>query len=131
MQSMEFSKPEYWNGILQPFPSSGDLPSPGIESRSPALWVDSSPAEPQEKPKNTGMGSLSLLQGIFLTQEVNPGLVYCTCLLYQLNYQGSPCPKKTGLKPGPYEANWAVWSTCYKNCLTYYIETLTFYHQSF
>ena len=45
---MEFSRPEYWNG--QPFPSPGDLPNPGIKLRSPALQVDSLPAEPQGKP---------------------------------------------------------------------------------
>ena len=38
---------------------------------SPALQADSLPAEPEGKPKNTGVGSLSLLQGIFLTQELN------------------------------------------------------------
>ena len=38
---------------------------------SPALQADSLPAEPQGEPKNTGVGSLSLLQGIFLTQELN------------------------------------------------------------
>ena len=55
-------------GILQArilewltFPSPGDLPNPGIEPRSPALQVDSLPAEPQEKPKNTGVGSHSML----------------------------------------------------------------------
>ena len=47
-ESMEFSRPEYWSG--QPFPSPGDLPNPGIEPRSPALQVDSLPAEPQGKP---------------------------------------------------------------------------------
>ena len=36
---------------------------------SPALQVDSLPAEPQGKPKNTGVGNLSLLQQIFPTQE--------------------------------------------------------------
>ena len=45
---MEFSRPEYWNG--QPFPSPGDLPNPGIKPKSPALQVDSLPAEPQGKP---------------------------------------------------------------------------------
>ena len=35
------------------------------------MQVDSLPAEPLGKPKNTGVGSLSLLQGIFLTQESN------------------------------------------------------------
>ena len=47
-------------------------------------------AEPQGKPKNTGLGSLSLLQGIFLTQESNQGLLHCRQLLYQLSYQRSP-----------------------------------------
>ena len=35
------------------------------------------PAEPQGKPKNTGVSSLSLLQEIFATQELNPGLLHC------------------------------------------------------
>ena len=48
-QSVGFSRPEYWSG--EPFPSPGDLPNPGIEPRSPALQVDSLPAEPQGKPK--------------------------------------------------------------------------------
>ena len=65
--------------VLEPvaFPFSGDLPNPGIELRSPALQTDSLPAEPQGKLKNTGMGSLSLLQQIFLSQEWNPGLLHC------------------------------------------------------
>ena len=40
------------------------------------------------KPKNTGMGSLSLLQGIFLTQESNWDILHCRQILYQLSYQG-------------------------------------------
>ena len=72
IESMEFSRPECWSG--QPFPSPGNLPNPGIEHRSPALQADSLPAEPQGKPRNTGVGSLSLLQRIFPTQELNRGL---------------------------------------------------------
>ena len=45
--SMGFSRQEYGTGL--PFPSPGDLPSPGIEPRSPTLQVDSLPAEPQGK----------------------------------------------------------------------------------
>ena len=45
----EFSRPEYRSGL--PFPSPGPLSNPGIEPRSPALPVDSLPAEPQGKPK--------------------------------------------------------------------------------
>ena len=48
------------------------------------------PAEPQGKPKNTGMGSLSLLQWISPTQESNQGLLHCRRILYQLDYQGIP-----------------------------------------
>ena len=40
--------------------------------------------------QNTGVGSLSLLQGIFLTQESNQGLLHCRWILYQLICQGSP-----------------------------------------
>ena len=38
---------------------------------------------------NTGVGSLSLLQETFLTQELNQGLQHCRQILYQLSYQGS------------------------------------------
>ena len=40
------------------FPVPGDLTNPGIEPRSPVSQADSLPAEPQGKPKNTGVGSL-------------------------------------------------------------------------
>ena len=59
------------------FPFSRDLPNPGIKPRSPTLQVDSLPVEPQGKPKNNGVGSLSLLQRIFLTQESNRSLLCC------------------------------------------------------
>ena len=45
IQSMGFSRPEYWSG--QPFPSPWDLPNSGVKPRSPALQVNSLPAEPQ------------------------------------------------------------------------------------
>ena len=77
-QSMDFSRP---------FPSPGDLPNPGIEPGSPALQADSLPAESPGEPRNTGVGSLFLLQGIFPTQEWNQGLLHCRQILYQLSYQ--------------------------------------------
>ena len=40
--------------------------------------------------QNTGVGSLSLLQGIFPTQGLNPGLLPCKQILYQLSHKGSP-----------------------------------------
>ena len=77
---MEFSRPEYWSG--QPFLSPGDLPNPGVKPMSPSLQADSLPAEPHGKPKNTGVGSLSLLQGILPTQGSNPCLPHCRWILY-------------------------------------------------
>ena len=83
------------HGILQTrilewvaFPSTGNLPNPGIEPRSATLQVDSVPAKPQGKPKNTGVDSLSLLQGIFSTLEVNQGLLHCRQIVNQLSYEG-------------------------------------------
>ena len=86
---MGISRPEYWSG--QPFPSPRDLPNKGIEPGAPALQADSLPAKPPWKAKNTGVGSPSLLQGIFPTQESNWGLLYCRWIFYQLSCQGSPC----------------------------------------
>ena len=40
--------------------------------------------------KNTGMGCHFLLQGVFLTQKLNPGLLHCRRILYRLSHQGSP-----------------------------------------
>ena len=67
----------------------GNLPNLGIKPRSSTLQMVSLPAEPQGKPKNTGVGSLSLLQQIFPTQELNQGILYFKWILYQLSYQGS------------------------------------------
>ena len=66
------------------------MPNPGIEPRSSTLQADSLPSEPPEKPKNTGVGSLSLLHGILPTQGLNWGLLHCRWIIYQLSYQGSP-----------------------------------------
>ena len=40
--------------------------------------------------QNTGVGNLSLLQRIFLTQGLNPGLLHYRQILYQLSHHGSP-----------------------------------------
>ena len=97
IQSMEFSRPEYWSEVA--FPSPGDLPDPGIEPKSPSLQVDSLPAEPPGKPKNSGVGSLSLLQEIFPTQGWNSGLPHCRWILYQQSHKGSLIILKWGAYP--------------------------------
>ena len=87
-----FSRQEHWSGL--PCLPSRDCPNSGIEHRSPTLlavfFFFFLPFEPSGKPKNTGVGSLFLLQGIFPTQESNWDLLHCKGILYQLSYQGSP-----------------------------------------
>ena len=48
--------------------------------------------------QNTGVSSLSLLQGIFPTQVSNPGLLHCSRILYQLSHKGSPGSSKLNIK---------------------------------
>ena len=112
--SMGFCRQEYWSGL--PCPSPGDLPDAGIESLSlvsPALagrffttsatrkWSDIKVVSDSLWPhglytswnspgQNIGVGSLSLLQGIFPTQGSNPGLPHCRLILHQLSHEGSP-----------------------------------------
>ena len=70
-------------GILQgrilewaAFPLSKGSSLPRDWTQVSCMQMDSLPTEPQEKFKNTGAGSLSLLQQIFPTQESNQGLLY-------------------------------------------------------
>ena len=66
--------------------------------RSPALQAYSLLSEPPEKPKNTGVDRLPLLQGNFLTVELNWGLRHCRRILYQLSHQGSPVIMEVEIK---------------------------------
>ena len=70
------------------------------ESESRSVVSDSLPPHGLQSPwnyspwnspgQNTGVGSLSLFQGIFPTQGSNPGLPHCRQILYQLRHRGSP-----------------------------------------
>ena len=53
--SIGFSRQEYWSGL--PFPSSGNLPDPGIEAGSPMLQAISLPSKPPEKPNSVTKAS--------------------------------------------------------------------------
>ena len=117
--SMGFSRQEYWNGVPLPspmdytvhgilqarilvweaFPFFRGSSQPRIKPMFPALQADSLPTEPQGKPKNTVVGGLSLIQGIFPTQESNPGLLHCRQILYQLSYQFSSVQSLTPCDP--------------------------------
>ena len=67
------------HGLYSPWNSPGQntgvaslsLLQGSSQPRAPVLHADSLPAEPQGKPKNTGVGRLFLLQWIFPTQELN------------------------------------------------------------
>ena len=81
-----------WTGILQArilervaMPFSRGSSQPRDQTQVSHIAEDSLPAEPPGKPKNTGVGSLSLLQGIFPTQEPNQGLLHCRKILYLLS----------------------------------------------
>ena len=69
--SMGFSRQDYWHGL--PFPPPGDLPASGTElnRQLPARLL----CPPDSPGKNTGMGCHFLLQGIFLIQASNLGLL--------------------------------------------------------
>ena len=65
------------------FPTQGCTQVFSIAGRFLTSWATG-------KPKDTGVGSVSLLQWIFLNQELSWNLLHCRQILYQLSYQGSP-----------------------------------------
>ena len=79
---------------------------------SDSLWPHGLYSPWNSPGQNTGVGSLSLLQGIFPTQGSNPDLLHCRWILNQLSHQGSPSqvhPQNT--KPsGPKEFGKVTWS---------------------
>ena len=92
-----------------------------------ALQADSLLSLLLGKPRNTGVGSLSLLQGILPIQESNRDLLCCRRILYQLSYQRSPevwqwcqlCGLERYLCGGwgvGWEMNW--WRSCWSKRLS-------------
>ena len=84
------------HGILQvrilewvAMPSSRGSSQPRDQTQVSSIARDSLPAEPPWKSKNTEVGTLSLLQRIFPTQESTQGLLHCRRILYHLSNQGS------------------------------------------
>ena len=97
------SCPTLWpHGLYGPWNSSGQNTGVGSlsfsrRSSQPRDWTQVSHIAGRfftswttGKPKNTGVSSLSLLQQIFLTQELKRGFLHYRQILYQLSYQGSP-----------------------------------------
>ena len=98
IQSMEFSRAEYWSGYLSLlqgiFPTQGS--NPGLLHCRWILYQLSHRWSP-----GILKCSLSLLQRIFLTQELNWSLLRCRQILYQLSSQGSPVNARKAV-------NWGV-----------------------
>ena len=63
LQSIEFSRPEYWSGW--PFPSPGDLPNPGIEPRSPALQAKISFTVTSKRIKYLGINLIKKVKELY------------------------------------------------------------------
>ena len=67
------------------------------------------PYSPWNSPgQNTGVGSLSLRQHIFLTLELNWGFLNCRKILYQLSHQGSPVVKNSPANSGDLRAEGSI-----------------------
>ena len=77
-----------------------------------SLWLHGLYSPRNSPGQNTGVGILSLLQGIFPTQGWNPGLPHCTRVLYQLSHQGSP----TQGKPQSITAGQCWGGDCWLRC---------------
>ena len=109
LSSVNLPYVDYFNGL--PCPLASDwiclMGSPSRREESILLWKWSESRSvvsdslrphglysPWNSPgQNTGLGSLSLLQGIFPTQGSNPGLLHCRRILCQLSHKGSLCSR--------------------------------------
>ena len=90
----------HWGGFSGPEACGILVPQPAIETENSesescsvmfdSLWPHGLYSSWNSPGQNTGVGSLSLLQGIFPTQELNPGLLCCRQILYQLSHKDSP-----------------------------------------
>ena len=83
LESMRLQKSQTWLRDLN------NNYNNSTEYMSDSLWPHGLYSQWNSPGQNTGMGSCSLLQGIFPTQESNPGLPHCRQILCQLSYQGS------------------------------------------
>ena len=91
-----FSDISYTNVFLGQFLKATETKNKSSEVKWKSLshvWLFETPwtNSPRNSPgQNTGVGRLFLLQRIFTTQELNPGLPNCRQILYQLSHKGSP-----------------------------------------
>ena len=86
------SRATIWSSNLTPGHISRQSESESHSVVSDSLWLHGLYSPWNSPGQNTGVGSLTLLQGIliFPTQGSNPGLPHCEWILYQLSHKGSP-----------------------------------------
>ena len=77
--------------LCKSFPVWSEVKVKNCSVLSDSLWLHRLYSPWNSPGQNTGVGSLSLLQGIFPTQGSNPGLPHCRWILYQLSHKGSLC----------------------------------------
>ena len=101
-----------WSGIPMSFRIFHSLLCRSVVSKS--LWPHGLYSPCNSPGQNTEVGSLSLLQGIFPTQGLNPGLLCCRWILYQLSYKGSPlrCKGQEKSNPALSPSRWWESSPC-------------------
>ena len=87
---------------------------------SDSLWPHGLYSPWNSAGQNTGVGSLSLLQGIFPTQGSNPGLLHCRQILYQLSHKGS---QKLDHKEGWAPRNWCFWTVVLEKILENHLDS--------
>ena len=83
--------------------------------KSDSLWPPGLYSLGNSPSQNTGVGSLSLLLGIFPTHGSNPGLPHCRQILYQLSHKGSPRILKWVVYPFSSKSSWPrnwTWVSC-------------------
>ena len=106
-----------WNIQVVVYFFTFKLPSQEVcESESCSVVSDSLQPHGLDSPwnspgQNTGVGNLSLLQGIFPTQGLKPGLPHCRQILYQLSYKGSPMVCTLGKKKKDHGLGFSWWSS--------------------
>ena len=79
-----------WLAFFPLLSESDQMKSESHSVLSDFLWLHELYSPWNSPGQNTGVGSLSLLQGILPTQGSNPGLAHCRWILYELSHKGSP-----------------------------------------
>ena len=87
-----------YNSLCAMYEQVSEVKWKSLSCVSDSLWLHGLYSPWNSPGQNTGVGSLSLLQGNFSTQGLNPGLLHCRWILYQLSHKGSPWISQCWLK---------------------------------